>query len=74
VIRKLTPEQRSEKKKKKFMEDTSLETKVAVYRVTDMSDPRHKFKVEKNAVQYHLSGVSVIAPRFSVVVVEVRHW
>jgi len=69
--RKLTPEQRKEKNLKKLMEDTSLETKVAVYRVTDLSDPRHLFKVTKNAQQRMLTGCVVITPKFSVVVVEV---
>jgi U4/U6 small nuclear ribonucleoprotein PRP3 len=40
--RKLTPEQRSLKKLKKLKEDTNLITHVALFRVTNLSDERHK--------------------------------
>ncbi len=40
--RKLTPEQARLKKLKKLKEDTSLITHVALFRVTNLSDERHK--------------------------------
>jgi hypothetical protein len=41
--RKLTPEQKRLKKLKKLKEDTSLITHVALFRVTNLSDVRHKY-------------------------------
>lgn len=70
AARKLTPEQRSEKKKRKIMEDTSTGVRVAVYRVNDLSDPSVKFKIEANCNQLHMTGVVVLCKFINIVVVE----
>jgi U4/U6 small nuclear ribonucleoprotein PRP3 len=54
--RKLTPAERKEKKRKKLHEDTSRQVHVAVFRVKDFSDSKHRFKVDVNAQQYNLTG------------------
>lgn len=54
--RKLNPEQRKAKKIKKIQEDTTLGVNVAVYRLRDLSDPAKKFKVDKNAQQFFVTG------------------
>ncbi|KAK0057049.1 U4/U6 small nuclear ribonucleoprotein Prp3 [Biomphalaria pfeifferi] len=70
AARKLTVEQRREKKISKIKEDTSQGVQVAVYRVRDLSDPAIKFKVETNAKQLYMTGITIIYKDCNVVVVE----
>ena len=56
AARKLTPAERKEKKRKKLAEDTSLQVVVGLYRVQDLSDTQHQFKVDMNAQQNNLTG------------------
>jgi len=58
--RKLTPEERRQKKLKKYADEVSLETQVALFRVEDFSNPQHRYKVDINASQLHLTGAVVI--------------
>ncbi|CAD5229943.1 unnamed protein product [Bursaphelenchus okinawaensis] len=68
--RKLTKEQRSDKKKRKIMEDTSIQVHVAVYKVLSLSNPKKKFRVEKNARQLQMTGIIVAVEDMHVIVVE----
>ncbi|ELR19312.1 premRNA processing factor 3 (PRP3) protein [Acanthamoeba castellanii str. Neff] len=68
--RKLTPEQARLKKLKKLKEDTSLITHVALFRVTNLSDERHKYKVDVNAQQNFLTGCAVLYRGCCLVLVE----
>ena len=68
--RKLTPEERKEKTKKKLQEDTSKQVHVAVYCIRDLSNPKHKYKVDVNAKQNYLTGVCIVHPQLTLVVVE----
>eukprot|EP01103_Thecamoeba_quadrilineata_P002784 TRINITY_DN1266_c1_g4_i1.p2 TRINITY_DN1266_c1_g4~~TRINITY_DN1266_c1_g4_i1.p2 ORF type:complete len:500 (+),score=157.29 TRINITY_DN1266_c1_g4_i1:2581-4080(+) len=68
--RKLTPQERKAKKKRKLLEDTGLETKVAVYRINDLTDPRKSYKVDINARENHLSGCMLLCPTMNLVIVE----
>jgi U4/U6 small nuclear ribonucleoprotein PRP3 len=70
LSRKLTPEQKKEKKIKKLKEDTSLGVNVAVYRVGDFSNQSKKFKVETNAKQLMLTGCILLYRECNVVIVE----
>ncbi|KAF4517003.1 hypothetical protein B566_EDAN009676 [Ephemera danica] len=70
AARRLTPEQRRDKKIRKIKEDTTLGVQVAVYRISDLSNPSKKFKVETNAKQLFLTGVVVLFKDCNVVVVE----
>ena len=54
--RKLKPEERRQKKLKKIMDETAIEVVVAIYRVEDFSNPQHRYKVDINAAQLHLTG------------------
>lgn len=54
---KLTPKERKEKKIRKLQEDTSKGVYAAVFRVTDFSSLKHRFKVDVNAQQLFLSGI-----------------
>ena len=70
LSRKLTPEQRKEKKVKKLKEDTSLGVSVCVYRIDDLSNQSKKFKVETNAKQLMLTGCILLYRECNVIVVE----
>lgn len=71
AARKLTAEQKREKKIKKLKEDTSLGVHVAIYRVLHLHElASKKFKVETNAKQLFMSGCVVLYPDCCVVVVE----
>ncbi|XP_013111775.2 U4/U6 small nuclear ribonucleoprotein Prp3 [Stomoxys calcitrans] len=69
--RKLTAEQKSEKKIRKIKEDTSCGVHISVYRIRDLQDnASKKFKVETNAKQLHMTGTVVLFRDCCVVVVE----
>ncbi|KAL8614954.1 hypothetical protein ACOMHN_049105 [Nucella lapillus] len=70
AARKLTTDQRRDKKIRKIQEDTSLGSQVAVYRVRDLSNPAHKFKLETNCKQLFMTGFVVLYRDCNVVVVE----
>lgn len=69
--RKLTAEQKSEKKIRKIKEDTSCGVHVSVYRIRELQDnASKKFKVETNAKQLHMTGTVVLFRDCCVIVVE----
>ncbi|KAL3313523.1 U4/U6 small nuclear ribonucleoprotein Prp3 [Cichlidogyrus casuarinus] len=68
--RKLTKEQARYKKIRKIKEDTSLRVHVAVYRVKDLSNLSHRFKVETNANQLLMTGIVALHNNCNVIVVE----
>lgn len=69
--RKLTVEQRREKKEKKLQEDTSTSgVHVAIYRVKDLSNLSKKFKIETNAKQLYMTGCAVLFRDVNVIIVE----
>jgi len=70
AARKLTPEQKAEKRRRKYHEDTSAEVHVAVYRAGELADGKARYQIDVNAQQWNLSGVAVLHPECNVVVVE----
>lgn len=68
--RKLTKEQRRQKKIDKIKEDTTHGVHVSVYRVLNLSNPAKKFKVEMNANQLFMTGIVVLHKDCNVLVVE----
>ncbi|VDO42912.1 unnamed protein product [Brugia timori] len=68
--RKLTKEQRSEKKIRKIKEDTSLAVHMTVYKVKSLAHPAKKFKVEMNAKQLHMTGLILLHNNINLVIVE----
>jgi len=68
--RKLTKEQRRDKKIKKIKEDVTLGVNVAVYRIRNLHNPSKKFKVETNANQLYMTGLVILHKDCNVVVVE----
>ena len=57
--RALTPAEWKDKKRKKLQEDTSRQVHVALFRVKDFSNLKHRFKVDVNAQQYNLTGTGM---------------
>jgi len=70
AARKLTGEQKKQKKTKKIKEDTSFGVNVTVYRVLNLLNQAKKFKVEANIKQLLMTGVIVLYRNVNVVVVE----
>ncbi|GFZ14848.1 pre-mRNA-splicing factor 3 [Actinidia rufa] len=71
IARKLTPDERREKKERKLFDDPNTqETIVSVYKVNDFSHPQTRFKVDVNAQENRMTGCAVISDGISVVVVE----
>ncbi|CAG8645433.1 16052_t:CDS:2, partial [Acaulospora morrowiae] len=68
--RKLTDEQKREKRKRKLEEDSKKATIICVFKVNDLSHPKMKFKVDTNAQQLGLTGTVIINPNFAVIIVE----
>ena len=68
--RKLTDEQRREKREGKMAEDESHGIHALCFKVKFLANPSHKFKVKKNAQDYALTGVTIHNPKFCLVVVE----
>ncbi|KAF8267171.1 pre-mRNA processing factor 3-domain-containing protein [Lactarius quietus] len=68
--RKLTDEQRREKTETKKAEEDKKGIVGAVFKISTMTDPAHRFKVRKNAEQMALSGLVIFNPAFSMVYVE----
>ncbi|XP_047455538.1 U4/U6 small nuclear ribonucleoprotein Prp3 [Mugil cephalus] len=70
AARKLTTEQRKEKKVKKLKEDLTDGVYISVYRIRNLQNPAKKFKVEANANQLYLTGTVVLHRDVNLVVVE----
>ncbi|XP_052204597.1 protein RDM16 isoform X2 [Diospyros lotus] len=71
IARKLTPDERREKKERKLFDDpNTMETIVSVYKINDLSHPQTRFKVDVNAQENRLAGCAVISDGMSIVVVE----
>jgi len=70
--RRLTGQQKREKKRLRLLEDTSKEVHVALYRVSDLSDGKKRYKVDINASQYNLTGrcIRIKGAPLNLVVVE----
>ncbi|KAJ7437375.1 pre-mRNA processing factor 3-domain-containing protein [Mycena galericulata] len=68
--RKLTDEQRREKVETKKAEEDKRGIHGAVFKIKNLSDRAHRFKVRKNAEQLNLTGLCIFNPHFSMVYVE----
>eukprot|EP00708_Paratrimastix_pyriformis_P004493 GAFH01003378.1.p1 GENE.GAFH01003378.1~~GAFH01003378.1.p1 ORF type:complete len:129 (+),score=62.36 GAFH01003378.1:395-781(+) len=68
--RKLTKEERREKIRTKCQRELMEECVVAVFRVLDLTNKSHRFKLEANAQELHLCGICVLQAPNNIVVVE----
>lgn len=68
--RKLTKEQRHEKLAKQQEADAAKGIHIAVYRVDNLSFGKHRFQIDINAKEWALTGVCIMNPNMSLVIVE----
>lgn len=68
--RKLTKEAKHEKLKAQQEKDARLGIHCTVYRIDSLANPRHRFKVDKNAKDHNLTGITILHPKLNLVVVE----
>jgi U4/U6 small nuclear ribonucleoprotein PRP3 len=68
--RKLTKEQKHEKLAINQEKDAQKGIYSTVYRIDNLANGKHRFKVSKNAEQMALTGVCILNPNFNLVIVE----
>ncbi|KAI4143257.1 MAG: hypothetical protein L6R39_004647, partial [Caloplaca ligustica] len=68
--RKLTKEEKHEKLAKQQEKDAAQGIYCTVYKIDSLANPRHRFKVDKNAKDHNLTGITILHPRLNLVVVE----
>ncbi|KDE03383.1 hypothetical protein MVLG_06145 [Microbotryum lychnidis-dioicae p1A1 Lamole] len=71
--RKLSPEERRAKIEAQALADEQKGIGAICFKIRYLTHPSHRFKVKKNAVDDHLTGVVVHNPKFCLVVVEGGH-
>merc|ERR1712031_81615 len=67
--RKLPAEERKAKKKQKWMAEQEPVTQVLVFKLKDLTNKRHLFKIDMNAQQFHLTGCCIGCPGVANVVI-----
>lgn len=72
--RKLTKEQRHEKLTANQEKDSSKGLRMLVFRIDSLANGQHRYKIAVNAEQHALTGICIMHPRFSVVIVEGGAW
>jgi U4/U6 small nuclear ribonucleoprotein PRP3 len=68
--RKLTKEQRHEKLASNQEKDAAKGIRLLVFKIDNLANGSHRFKIAKNAEQLALTGICVMHPRFNLVIVE----
>ncbi len=68
--RKLTKDQRHEKLANNQEKDAAKGIRLLVFKIDNLANGSHRFKIGKNAEQMALTGVCVMHPRFNLVIVE----
>ncbi|KAI9823990.1 MAG: hypothetical protein M1826_007584 [Phylliscum demangeonii] len=68
--RKLTKEQRHEKLAANQEKDAAKGIHATVYKIDNLSNGRHRFKISRNAEQNALTGICIFHPKFNLVIVE----
>jgi len=67
--RKLPAEERKTKKVQKWRAEAEPTTQVLVFRIRDLTNKRHLFKIDMNAQQFHLTGCCITCPGVANIVV-----
>lgn len=68
--RKLSKEQRHEKLALNQEKDAAKGIHIMVFKIDNLANGSHRFKIAKNAEQMALTGISIMHPRFNLVIVE----
>ncbi|KAH8840158.1 hypothetical protein MCOR27_011112 [Pyricularia oryzae] len=72
--RKLTKEQRHEKLAANQEKDASKGLHLLVFKINSLANGQHRYKIAVNAEQHALTGICIMHPRFSIVIVEGGAW
>merc|ERR1719356_1971284 len=67
--RRLPPEERKAKKRQKWLAEGEPTTQVLVFKIKDLANKRHLFKIDMNAQQFHLSGCCITCPGVANIVI-----
>jgi len=67
--RKLPLEERKAKKRQKWMAEGEPTTQVLAFKIKDLANKRHLFKIDMNAQQFHLSGCCICCPGVANIVI-----
>ncbi|CAJ1372035.1 unnamed protein product [Effrenium voratum] len=67
--RRLPAEERKQKKKQKWMAEGEPVVQVLVFKIKDLANKKHLFKIDMNAQQFHLTGCCVACPGVANIVV-----
>jgi len=68
--RKLTKEERHEKLQQQQEKDAAKGVYMCVFRIDNLSFGKHRYKVDNNAKQHLLTGITIMNPKLNLVVVE----
>ena len=71
--RKLSKDQQHDKLAEKQEKDAAKGIYSTVYKIDNLANGRHRFKISKNAEQNALTGICILHPRFCIVIVEGGH-
>ncbi|PHH70783.1 hypothetical protein CDD83_5347 [Cordyceps sp. RAO-2017] len=72
--RQLTKEQKHEKRIENQQKDADRGIHVLVFKIASLANGQHRYKITVNADQLALSGVCIMHPKFSLVIVEGGIW
>jgi U4/U6 small nuclear ribonucleoprotein PRP3 len=72
--RKLTKEEKLQKIEENRQKDLAKGIQCCVFRIESLANGRHRFKINKNAEQYGLTGICIFSPKFNLVIVEGGPW
>jgi len=67
--RKLPVEERKAKKKQKWLAEGEPTTQVLVFKIKDLANKRHLYKIDMNAQQFHLTGCCITCPGVANIVI-----
>lgn len=68
--RALTKEQRAEKLAAQQAADAAKGLQVNVYRIDNLASGKHRYQIDINAKQHALTGITILNPKFNLVIVE----
>lgn len=72
--RKLDKEQKAEKLARNQENDLAKGVHLLVYKINNLSNGQHRFKIQKNAEQLAITGMVLLTPRFCLVIAEAGEW
>eukprot|EP00413_Alexandrium_margalefii_P037773 CAMPEP_0204582016 /NCGR_PEP_ID=MMETSP0661-20131031/44977_1 /ASSEMBLY_ACC=CAM_ASM_000606 /TAXON_ID=109239 /ORGANISM="Alexandrium margalefi, Strain AMGDE01CS-322" /LENGTH=613 /DNA_ID=CAMNT_0051591261 /DNA_START=67 /DNA_END=1908 /DNA_ORIENTATION=- len=67
--RKLPAEERKAKKRQKWLAENEPTVQVLVFKIKDLANKRHLFKIDMNAQQFHLTGCCIACPGVANIVI-----